>query len=722
MTQNSSFVRKVIYIGCIALLLIPLSMLGRPTTMDSLGNEKDPGGVIAQVRNEYRLSQAKLGDIDPASESMKLATLGLRGIASMLLWNKAHDFQEQENWDGFAVTLNQIANLQPNFVSVWVYQAHNLSYNVSREFDDYQARYSWVKRGMDYLMVGISFNRLDPRILSNLGMFFGQKFGRSDEKDQFRRLFRSDTEYHEKLRTEGVNIESADQGFGGPDNWLVAKQWYDKARDLVDNKGIQPRLGPLQFYKEPAVQLRNYAMAIESEFRPDEKAQQAWSDALEAWLDYGNREIRHSFGTLIRLRQLHSQAAKVLQIQDELGKLNPEVYSKLMAERKSKFADGELEAFVIDADQRTVEQQQLAHNAMNRLFLGELDAGAIMQGLSAEDARKADRLIMEMLDAKEIHRQIKGYRTQVNYDYWLTRCRAEREPDAVLARAALFDAQKLIDETKVDRYVVVDEVTGERVEEDGAKQKFELAFRLWAKIRNDHPMLAVDSANADDLISTIRQYYALLKSIGEEFPLDFPLQALIDERGQYTNDGLPTSDHLELRRVNTLPSFSDRYGSEDETGTSTDNGPSDVFVPPVAPSLGPKADDGKNADGKNADAKNADAKNADAKNADAKDADAKETDAPKRMKDDDPADAASANATSAVEEDGIAKQPADESEAADKQGSATKPEQAKSDASTDAEDDADAAAASKKAGPASAGAAPSEPAARPDDGDGGQDN
>ena len=75
--NNKSFVRKVIYIAIIGALLIPLSMVSRPATRDSNNDIKDLGGKLAQMRDQHDLSQAKLMEIDPASETMKLATLGL---------------------------------------------------------------------------------------------------------------------------------------------------------------------------------------------------------------------------------------------------------------------------------------------------------------------------------------------------------------------------------------------------------------------------------------------------------------------------------------------------------------------------------------------------------------------------------------------------------------------------------------------------------------------
>src|SRR5690606_25422489 len=131
----------------------------------------------------------------------------------------------------------QIAKLQPHYEKVWEHQAHNLSYNVSSEFDDYRQRYSWVKKGMNFLSEGVRKNRNAPRLVWHTGWFYGQKLGMSDEKQQFRELFRDDEPLHEELREEGIAVDSPEARGpdGRPDNWLVGRLWLNRGYDLVDS-------------------------------------------------------------------------------------------------------------------------------------------------------------------------------------------------------------------------------------------------------------------------------------------------------------------------------------------------------------------------------------------------------------------------------------------------------------------------------------------------------
>ena len=88
MTSRSTFVRKIIYLVAIAVLLMPLFWLSQPATSGTTGVPGSPGGVLAQMRDRAQLSQAQLGQIDPTSVTIKLATLGMRGVAANILWKR----------------------------------------------------------------------------------------------------------------------------------------------------------------------------------------------------------------------------------------------------------------------------------------------------------------------------------------------------------------------------------------------------------------------------------------------------------------------------------------------------------------------------------------------------------------------------------------------------------------------------------------------------------
>ena len=221
MSEHRSLYRIVMYLVAIAVLSYPVYELSHPASVDAEGN-RTAGGKLAQLREQYGLSQASLGEIDPTSQTIQLATLGMRGVAVQILWDRAHEYQKNEDWNSLATVVEQITHLQPNFWSVWDFQAHNLSYNISVEFDDYRDRFYWVMKGIEFLKRGLEFNNTDPRFLARIGWFYGNKIGKADEHKEYRELFRKQQE---------------DAGEKLTDNWLVSNDWYRKAQDLVDHAG-----------------------------------------------------------------------------------------------------------------------------------------------------------------------------------------------------------------------------------------------------------------------------------------------------------------------------------------------------------------------------------------------------------------------------------------------------------------------------------------------------
>src|SRR5687768_10828397 len=249
MNLTGSLLRKIAYLVALVVLAIPIVWLGSPSTRD------DSGGKLAQLRTEARLGQADIGAIDPASETIRLATLGLRGPAVTMLWNKANEFKKTEDWTTFQTTLEQLARLQPYFIKVWQHQAWNLTYNVSVELDNVRDRFYYVKQGIQYLQDGIGYNRDNPTLLDDLGWFTGNKVGRADEHELYRKMYKLD---------DDLNSEDIDPALR--DNWLASKRWYEQAIRAIDELG-QP-LGtknPVTFFDSSARSQLSYGEAIETE-------------------------------------------------------------------------------------------------------------------------------------------------------------------------------------------------------------------------------------------------------------------------------------------------------------------------------------------------------------------------------------------------------------------------------------------------------------------------
>jgi hypothetical protein len=521
MSEHRSLYRIVAYLVVIAILSYPVYYLGHPASIDSSG-ERSPGGKLAQLRDEYHLSQATLGEIDPTSQTMALATLGMRGAAVVLLWDAAHKYQMREDWSSLKPVVDQITRLQPNFWSIWDFQAHNLTYNISVEFDDYRDRFYWVMEGITKLKEGLKYNDTDPRFLARIGWFYGNKIGKADEHLQYRKLFKKQQE---------------EKGEKLTDNWLVSNDWYRRAQDLVDfssrplrvyisgeqesrrNKPGERAPSPLLFHSEAAMALINYAETLEEEpadehdehFVDKDKAKAAWESAAAEWDKYSQRDISTSYNYTVRLADLEELKALLENKQKELEKLLPGEKERAKEAKRAKLSDAERAALDKKPSERTTEERDQVSAAEGKI---DVTWDEVALRAPPELRNQARELADEIAELRQKTSTIDTYRDIVNYNYWLARCQSEPTDECLEARKLLFDASQAY------------EVQGSLFD---ARDSYDKAFAKWRIVLDKFPVLRSNNIMADELVDEINKYKKILGKIaGAKVPSPFILQDMID--------------------------------------------------------------------------------------------------------------------------------------------------------------------------------------------------
>ncbi len=547
--SSKKTINKRIYIVLIGGLLIPLSMVSRPSTRDRENSIQDSGGVLSQIRNQEDLSPAKLAEIDPGSETMKLATLGLRGIAVNLLWMNAIEAKDKKEWDVFSSTLNSLVKIQPNFIKVWEYQGHNLSYNVSVEFDDYEQRYHWVKKGIQFLTKGIPYNRRDHRIMDTLGFFSGTKFGTADERFQYRRLFRNDDLFHDEMG-KFVRIDEITTPYD-PDHWLLAYQWYDRSLKMVEQgvegSPVQKRRKDMIFYQTKPAQLRNMGLSLHEEFPSDEFEKSNWLRAHREWLQYGNRQLQAAPGIELTMEGLTTYMRKIERLRAELDTLAPGIRRQLTANILSTVPDEDRELLNRSIDSLNDEEFARLRKLEKRMFDTQNDLEVkIAQTASAKDRNQALNLARQITEELLNAQFSEQFRSTINYDHWKYQTLVESTDEGIRARLAEFDASELRRRSIFDEYVKRNPITGEETLMPGAIQKYDEAFKIWAEMFKTYPQLK-ENAMMDDIVDVIKTYMQVRVKAGREaWPEDFPLQYVIDYRSALPNvyDELPTTKEV----------------------------------------------------------------------------------------------------------------------------------------------------------------------------------
>lgn len=503
--NRGPFIRKIVYLLLILALLVPLSYFSQPATV-AVGNQPNAGGdhaggKLARMRAEYGISQANLGEIDPAGETIKLATLGLRGVAANLLWEKANTAKMKEDWEGVQATLDQLAKLEPHFISVWRYQAWNVSYNIAVEFDDYHQRYFWIKEGIKYLQRGSRYNELEPRLIYDVGLFTGHKIGVADEKQQYRELFRiDDDEEFPDHRQRPQNRR---------DNWLVGQEYFERAIALVEDRGASIHsMNPFIFFSQPAMCQIDYAIALQEDGVFEEKARVAWTDADDRWTKFGLRDMPTSDNLIIHLVEFEAVQERKAKAIEDLDALAPDLRDKMVAEKRNKLSAEELSALNTPPASRTDQEHRLAYDASMRMIVRHDE---LVDRVDAAHRARAKELATEATRLEMLASIIQRDRDVINYNYWRNRCKMEKSESALEARRLMHQAKTDYEETRLDQ----------------ARQEYEEAFTHWKKTIEEFPDFVDDAIGGDSIHQALAGYADVLKQLDEPFPRDFILKEVL---------------------------------------------------------------------------------------------------------------------------------------------------------------------------------------------------
>ncbi|MFH1231377.1 MAG: hypothetical protein V1709_07775 [Planctomycetota bacterium] len=144
-----------------------------------------------------------------------IASVAIGGFKPLLvdyLWIKQDRLQRDKQFEEIRLLLSIIARLQPKFVEVWSFNAYNMIYNISSQEKTAEAKWYWVKSGIDYIKEGMKHNQQNPALTQWLAFFY---YHRIPQEIYFMRQVES---------TEGI------------DTYEVAAKWYQETIQLYKEK------------------------------------------------------------------------------------------------------------------------------------------------------------------------------------------------------------------------------------------------------------------------------------------------------------------------------------------------------------------------------------------------------------------------------------------------------------------------------------------------------
>jgi hypothetical protein len=482
-----------------------------------------------------------------------------------MLWSQANKAKMKEDWTGLETILDQLTKLQPNYSGPWRFQGWNVAFNVAVEFDDYRQRYFWIKEGIKYLLKGFKYNDDEHRLLEDVGTYTGRKIGVADEKLEYRRLFRDDVD------PEFPNHDGEQRPQERRDNWLVAREYYEKAIRLVEDKSLSLKsLNPVLFYSEPAKAQINYADALEQDGTFDKDgtfektAGIAWREGLQLWEEFGGHDLATYLGEMVRLNELDQKKADEVKLRRELESLEPGLRLRIVEEKKAKLSAEERQLLDLGLEGMmglAAEQQQLARAAYQKLDVTHKEVADRVEG---ERRARAQSIVKELESLGSLVSVLNSNNDTVNFPYWRMRCSMEASPSALEGQRLMYEAHDdYHNQTDLPKAKVAYEqgfsewrkVFGRiGLTQDVADQEYEEKMAPLREAggqgpapQREFPAMLGDAVGGERMVDAVMDYHDVLNKLellgpNGDFPDDFALPDLIEvlkKRGQFGPPSAP---------------------------------------------------------------------------------------------------------------------------------------------------------------------------------------
>jgi hypothetical protein len=185
--RSASSQRKLIYFGSILVLfgitIFVRGVVAMPADLNNIGKWS-----IREQSDRLDLVETKQGDVELDGSVIRLLLTGSRGLAICALWISANEKQVRQEWNAMELQIKQIMKLQPHFLTPWLFQSWNLTYNVSVAMDKLGDMYFYIARGIKLLAEGESINRYNPDMRYAIAFYYQNKFTYSDKVTTLRCL------------------------------------------------------------------------------------------------------------------------------------------------------------------------------------------------------------------------------------------------------------------------------------------------------------------------------------------------------------------------------------------------------------------------------------------------------------------------------------------------------------------------------------------------------
>ena len=203
---------------------------------------------------------SRLANLD--SFSLALLLGGLRGPLVMFLWTSSESQKGDKDLESFDTKVELIRLLQPEFVTVHLFQIWNKVYNISAQLASLSNKYAAILDGIDYAERTLDVLPDDINMVSAIGGVYTEKLGGSSEKDYYRPRVRNETlpiykvtfpasrieQLKKAIADAGLELSKVriNQGADGTASALIDKLAGDRVLALFKGADIQVKAVPRQ--------------------------------------------------------------------------------------------------------------------------------------------------------------------------------------------------------------------------------------------------------------------------------------------------------------------------------------------------------------------------------------------------------------------------------------------------------------------------------------------
>ena len=193
---------------------------------------------LSQAQKERALSLPEEKILQKLPPEIVFTTIllgGFRGILVDFLWMRAQKLQEEGKYFELVQLSDWIGLLEPKIPQIWIFNAWNLSYNISVEFPTPKERWNWVYQGIKLLRDrALKYLPHSPEIYRELSWIYFNKI--SSSIDEFSAYYKR---AWAKIMQDALGDMTLDEIISSPSyQSLIKDKEVEKLVTSFQNKGI----------------------------------------------------------------------------------------------------------------------------------------------------------------------------------------------------------------------------------------------------------------------------------------------------------------------------------------------------------------------------------------------------------------------------------------------------------------------------------------------------